>query len=271
MSHKDTESPASALPAKAAAKLDAIPFYHEIREALGQPGCPLCRLLTRDADRQLDAVLWELVNDPDARTELNQARGYCQQHGWMLVRAGAAVGVAILMRDVVRTLLETVASNPVASAPGSVLGDLVRGRNKDPRARRTAKLVAALSPQIPCPVCARLEPRERDYLRTLLAHLEAPGALADVYHNSDGLCLAHFRQALAHTRSTGEAETLIAAQKAVWQKLHAELDEFVRKSDWRFRDESYGAEKDAWRRALAAVSGPPPHSRSERQGLTGSS
>jgi hypothetical protein len=79
-------------------KLDAVPYYHEIREAFGQPGCPFCRLLARSADRYLDAVLWEQVNDTTVRSELNQARGYCPQHGWMLVRAGAALGVAILTR-----------------------------------------------------------------------------------------------------------------------------------------------------------------------------
>ena len=61
--------------------------------------------------------------------------------------------------------------------------------------------------------------------------------------------------------------SLVDAQKSVWQRLQADLDEFIRKSDQRFRDEPFGEERDAWRRALAAISGPPPRSQSTRQGL----
>lgn len=261
--------------------LDAVPFYAEIREALGQAGCPVCRLLSRDAERYLDSVLWELVNDPGVRDELNRARGYCPQHGWLLVRAGAALGVAILTRGVVRTLLDEMAANPAGDAPRSVLGGMFRRSESSeppaalgdlPRAqpgRSTSRLVEALSPQAPCPVCVRLEPREQDYLRTLAVYLDPPGGLGEVYGASGGLCLDHFRQALPLAAAARTVETLVAAQQMVWERLYGELDEFVRKNDPRFRGEPFGEERDSWRRALEAVSGPPPRSESERGGLTG--
>jgi hypothetical protein len=250
------------------AKLDAVPYYHEIREAFGQPGCPLCRLLARSADRYLDAILWEQVNDLGVRSELNQARGYCRQHGWLLVRAGAALGVAILTRGVVKTLLDVLASNPVEDEPASVFQSLRRSLDRDLASRPTARLEAELAPQRPCPVCSLLEGREEDYIGTLLAHLEGPGALADAYRASDGLCLPHFRRALARAPSGAEARLLVAAQQVVWQRLHDELGEFIRKNDYRFRDEPFGDEKDAWLRALEAISGAPPRSRSEGRSLT---
>ncbi len=40
-----------------------------------------------------------------------------------------------------------------------------------------------------------------------------------------------------------------------WQALRDELAEFIRKQDYRFRDEGLGAEGDAWIRAIAQVSG----------------
>ena len=134
-------------------KLEAVPYYPEIRDALGQPGCAFCRLLTVRADRYLDAVLWELVNDHAVRAELNEARGYCQQHGWLLVRKGAALGVAILMRDVVKTLLDVAAANPAESKPESVLKAVRRSLDRDRVSTATAPLVAQLSPQRPCPAC----------------------------------------------------------------------------------------------------------------------
>jgi hypothetical protein len=253
---------------KSAAKVGAVPYYHEIREAFDKRGCPLCRLLAQDASRQLDAVLWEMVNDADVRTELNQARGYCQQHGWLLVRAGAALGVAILMQDVVKTLLDVLASHRLEDGGSSVLQSLMRSLDKHPVSGPAEQLAAALSPQTPCPICSRLQAREASYVKVFLAHLDGPGSLADAYRASDGLCLSHFRQSVAAVSSAADARQLLCAQQAIWERLHGELAEFVRKNDHRFRGEPFGPEKDAWLRALEAISGPPPQAKSERGGLT---
>lgn len=248
--------------------MESIPYYQDILEAFGRPGCPICRLLAASTERYLDSVLWELVNDPGVREELNQARGYCRQHGWLLVRAGAALGVAILMRDVVRTLLAEVAANPVEEVPESALQGLLRSLEREPDCKATVKLEDALAPQRPCPACVLEQDREGDYVKTTVTHLKGSKPLEDAYHASDGLCLAHFRSALAQASCKSEAETLVAAQLAVWQRLHDELGEFIRKNDHQFRGEAFGQEKDAWRRALEAISGPAPRSQSARQALT---
>jgi hypothetical protein len=248
--------------------LDAVPHYHELREAFAQPGCPFCRLLARSADRYLDAILWEQVNDPDTRAELNQARGYCQQHGWLLVRPGAPLGVAILTRDVIKTLLVVLESSPVEKSSQSVFHSLRRGADKEYISKATARVIADLSPQTACPVCAHLQDLERAYADTLLAHLDGPGALAEAYRASGGLCLSHFRGTLARVPSSAEAGLVVAAQRSVWERLYDELGEFIRKNDHRFRDETFGPERDSWRRALEAISGPPPRSESDLRGLT---
>ena len=263
------------------ATLDGVPYYADMREAFGRSGCPLCRMLALDAERQLDAVLWEMVSDTRLRRELNQARGYCQQHGWMLVRPGAALGVAILMKGVTGTLLDVLAAHPVNDSSAPVRPGLLRRLGRLPGLQNlldgpdqargsgtTAELVAALSPQSPCPVCLRLQGREEEYVSTLLAHLVGAGALEEVYRASDGLCLSHFRKAVARAPSETHVRALVAGQRSVWERLHGELEEFIRKSDHRSRDEPFGAEKDAWIRALEGVSGPRPASTSRRQGLT---
>jgi hypothetical protein len=40
--------------------------------------------------------------------------------------------------------------------------------------------------------------------------------------------------------------------------LHAELAEIIRKHDYRYRDEPWGPEKDAWSRAAAKLAGEQP-------------
>lgn len=248
--------------------LDAVAYYRQIRGAMENRGCPLCRLLARSADRYVDTILWEMVLDPDYRSVLLQSRGFCRTHGWLLVRAGAALGVAILTRDILNTLLDEMASSAAGDGPESVLENLLHRLDRGRVSKPTAQLVAALSPQMPCPVCSHLESLEKDYVSTLLTHLEGPGALNEAYRASDGLCLEHVRQTLARAPSATVASTLVAAQREVWQRLHAELGEFIRKADHRYKGEPYGSERDSWRRAIEALCGPPPPTESERQSLT---
>lgn len=243
-------------------KPDRMAYYHDMVEAFGQPGCPLCRMLTRSADRYLGAVLWEMVLDPELRAELSESRGYCQQHGWMLVRVGAALGVAILTKSVIGTLLEQLESTSLDDSPDSVLDGLRQSLSRRHASRTTEPLVAAVAPQNPCPVCVYVQTLEEHYISTLLEHMDGPGELVEAYHNSDGLCLPHFLKCLADAPSRTAAKVLVDAQKAVWQGLYDELGEFIRKKDYQAKGEPFGAEKDSWLRALEAISGPPPHSRS---------
>ncbi len=48
---------------------------------------------------------------------------------------------------------------------------------------------------------------------------------------------------------------LVAAQRAIWSRLNDELEEFLRKNDYRFQKEPFGAERDSWQRAISALSG----------------
>lgn len=219
---------------------------YDLREAMSQPGCPVCRLVERDTGRYLDNLLWENVNDPGLRQEVRRARGFCREHTRMLVsRPGASLGLAIIARDVwgeIQHATETV-------------------RLPAPRARRTrtadiaAGLLARLAPQGECPACTYARAMEGLYLDVLLERLLGEDGLLAAYQASEGLCLPHFRQALARVRDGAVYTTLVSAQRAIGQRRLAELNEFIRKNDYRFRDEPWGRERDAWLRALTALVG----------------
>jgi hypothetical protein len=238
-------------------KNQSIPYYHDLYEAFTKPGCAFCRLLHRDADKYIESILWEMVNDPETREEINQARGYCNQHAWMMVREGAALGIAILMQDVIKTLLNTLETQQIdsefQSSLGQLMGSLAQGRRQG-----TAKLVDNLSPQTSCPVCSWVGSIETHYINTLLKHLNGSKSLAEVYRESDGLCLSHFQKTLSKASTGNVRNTLIDAQRTVWEHLYDDLGEFIRKKDYRFKDESYGEEKDSWRRGIEAISGAAP-------------
>jgi hypothetical protein len=185
------------------------------------------------------------VNDPGVRERIRTARGLCHRHAWMLATIrGGNLGIALIYRDVLDTVLQELGRDvsdekrrlwPLSPSEGSGMAD-------------------RLAPQGPCPACIQQEEMERIYLRELLRRLN-DARLGPAFTASAGLCLPHLRQALGQAEDEAQRRSLLAAQRLIWQRLLAELNEFIRKNDYRFREEGFGVEGDSWLRALASLSG----------------
>lgn len=164
-----------------------------LEEAFAEPGCPLCRLLARKERRSLEALLWEQVNDPLTAERIARARGFCWEHAWALVPAGAAVhshlGVAIVVERVLRQALQ---------------------------AWRAGALDRWWTPQAPCPVCVWLgEAEETLVLATATLVRRNPALLA----TRPGLLCRPHAMALAACRagvSLADWEERVARELLDW-------------------------------------------------------
>lgn len=241
-----------------------IPYYDDIIEAMAVPGCAFCKLQQRAAERYIDALLWESVNDPRIRREVSAARGFCNTHAWLLVRPGGALSAAIIYKDVVRAAAQIVHDAP---PEGRSLWRRLRARwQRGPQ--HADSLAAALAPQQSCPVCANAAEIDAHLCATLLAALAKSDDVLAHYRASSGLCLQHFAALLGHTQAPTARATFCQLQLDIWAALDTELAEFIRKTDHQARGERFGAERDAWERAIALTSGPQPAAKSGRSGLT---
>jgi hypothetical protein len=221
--------------------------YYELRDALAGSGCAICALALRSLARYFDALAYESVNDPGIRDALRASRGFCAAHGQLLREARTAAGAAILCRDVLAAASETLEQ---LARPEHGRGlERLFGRNE----RATSD---PLAPQRACPACERRRAAEQIYLDTLVEHL-TDDELLPALAGSAGLCLPHLRSALRRAPDEAVFARLRSAQLAIWGRLTAELDEFLRKQDHRFAREPVGAEGDAWARAVALVSSHP--------------
>jgi hypothetical protein len=217
-------------------------LYFELLEALQAGGCALCRLAHKASESYLNALLYEGVTDVPIREELRNARGPCHRHAWQMAnKRGSVLGTAVIYRDVVNTLAKALQEE--VAAPRRWRG------NRDGLARR-------LAPTTGCPACALEQDADRRSAKTLLKHLGSAD-IAAAYVAAGGLCLPHFQVVLAHA---GEETTRTLAQ---WQesalcRLRDELDELIRKHDYRFRGEPTTEEEAvSWKRAVAAAVGEP--------------
>jgi hypothetical protein len=226
--------------------------YFNLSDACAEPGCPVCRLLRTDAERALDALMYENANDPDSHREFRQGRGLCNTHGWQLARfAGYSLGTAILYRAAVNEVLAVLERT---LNPTSPIQKLRRSANR----ATGAALAAALAPEAPCFVCKLLSVSEPTYLDTFAQYLGDDKLIA-AYRASDGLCLPHFRGLLRRLDRLDGANTaaFLAIQQAIWGRLEAELREFADKARVERMTEAAGSEADSWRRAIGSLGGEP--------------
>jgi Family of unknown function (DUF6062) len=202
----------------------------DLLHALARPGCAVCHLTQRAVGRFLRSVAYEQVNDVELRAELRSAGGFCRAHAqrW-LGMPGNVLGTAIIYRDVITAALGSL---DAAAERGGLRGRL-RGR----------------APQSVCVAC-RAETEAQD--RSIDALLEAVDDPA--LPGSEGLCLPHTRRAVE--RGGARAEPLVRLARQHAQQIVADLDEVIRKEDYRFKDEPRtDAERTAPRRAVAWTTG----------------
>src|SRR5262249_3931766 len=124
------------------------------------------------------------------------------------------------------------------------------------RGRLFGGLLGSNQQSTPCPACQAQAEAEARYLEALLAVLTADAGARQALEASDGLCRRH---TLAAIRSGGEGAACIAqpARDTV-DALIANLDEVIRKEDYRFRHEPRSeAERTAPARAIQWAAGLP--------------
>ncbi len=201
-------------------------IYHELIEAMGQAGCPICRLCEQAVAGYIDSILYEQVNAPSFRDKFRAAMGFCAEHAAEMAGAGRALGIAILYKDILDTLLEEAERQPSAGEWHSLLAQ-----------------------HAPCPACQQYLTMEQAYLGAFVQYMDRP-AFRQALEHSDGLCLAHLRKLLEHPLREEDVHFVLAHHLRQWEQLRQELGEYIRKNDYRFRHEAFGPEGDSWQRTL---------------------
>ena len=212
---------------------------HDLIEAFGQPGCPVCRLATEAVDAYLTSVCYEQVNDLDLREQLRSAGGFCRAHAERFVKQRLGqLAAAIVYRDVLNTARKRLAAGN-GFGGRSKLAALFGGG----RTRRDAP---------PCPGCQVEAEAEGRYLAALRNRLRDPAVRAR-YQAGDGLCLPHVDQAL-QVDDDG-ARALAEAAVEMLRTIVADLDEYIRKHDYRFQTEAWDGGEDTPERAVERAVG----------------
>jgi hypothetical protein len=219
---------------------------HDLFDAFGQPGCPLCSLVETAVGRYMGSTNYDSVSDPEIRAHFEASQGFCNPHAHQWLREAFVLGTAHIYRDVLLVTARELREQSYRGAIGGKVGALF--------GRKQESAGSSLQPREGCPACAIRDETERRLLRTLLKGL-SDETFTTAYAASDGLCLPHLRLALAVAPSQHVFDHLRRRAQQSHETLIAHLNETIRKHDYRFRHEPAGEEKGSPERAVAYVAG----------------
>ena len=208
-----------------------------------QTGCPICHYGRQAGRNYLDGILYESVNDYGLRQRLAENLGFCDFHSReMLTFAGAKLGAAIIEQAMLKEALRQM-----EQLSGSRRPRFSRSKKQGPGLK--------LPDKDACMVCQFEQAHERMAIEDLLKHWDA--SWARLLQDAGGLCLQHLGQSLLRAPGPVQKE-LKQMHKTLWQTHIAHLDEFIRKQDYRFRDEIISEQEGlASRRTIAILTGEP--------------
>jgi len=204
--------------------------FHDLIGACKKTGCPICRVEARILERYIDNLFYESVNDIKTRERLRASLGFCREHAHLAmdIRLGNALGFAIIYQDVITNIL--------------------RGFEED------TNIAKALTPREGCMVCQQREKTTQLVVSAFVDGL-TESQMQQALRTSDGLCIPHLKKVAGPIRDLETIDLLRSIHREKLESLHRELAEFIRKNDYRFKDEGFGTERDSWKRAVHKLTG----------------
>lgn len=214
------------------------------------PGCLVCGAVRAEVDRWLVATL----ATTGGLAEDVPLMDLCGPHAWRLVERVPWSEMGPAWQRVARTLLHRLAEPQDVQPPeqevwrelGVFLG--IRRPSSD------GQTLAARIAQRVCPACSAEATAAAGAAKSVLASITGSEGVLEAMRGVP-LCRPHLALALSLAPDEAVQWRLIRSALGRWQALHAELGEYIRKQDYRFRHEPYGAEVDAPWRAIAEMAG----------------
>lgn len=227
-----------------------------LRVACGREGCPVCTVVLENMERAMDSWSYEGFTDAEHREELIRARGFCPLHTWQLAQHNNTFQLAVVYREVLTDMAVELSRGDgeqrLARAPGWLAN--VKRRLRRVSLAPSPDEAALLSTS--CPFCRSRANSEQRLAQTWV-QLLVDEETQTLPQQSMGLCRLHFLFACeyAKERVPRALQPLIERQRASLQQTLDEVQELLRKHDYRFSEEARGEEMTSWRRAAQLCAG----------------
>ncbi|MBC7190590.1 hypothetical protein H5U35_10430 [Candidatus Aerophobetes bacterium] len=198
--------------------------YFELLEAMKENTCPVCFLIKKSELSFMNTLFYEFVNDSRIRRKLRYSLGFCRLHAHLAIQTGTPLGIAIIYEDITLTIKEKMKKENELFSPGEG-----------------------------CLACKMVKEVEEQYIRVFLKNFSEKN-FQDTYRNSFGLCMPHFLQAYLKLPKK-EKKMLKECQLQKLENYVLQLQDFIRKHEYRFSHEEFGEEAAAWKKVVEKIVG----------------
>ncbi len=199
--------------------------YFDLVDAMKEKVCPLCLLIQKREYKYIDTLFYELVNDPGVREKLRKSYGFCTKHAQLVKKMGKPLGMAIIYQDICSSAVERMEKGQVLSISGEE-----------------------------CCICKVVDEVQEQYIHTFLRNFLNKKFQAR-YKQSFGLCMPHFLVVYSRLSEREEKNTFKEYQLHALREYLPELEEFIRKHDYRFSDKDFGKEALSWKKVVDKIAG----------------
>lgn len=226
-----------------------------LQAGFGREGCPVCNVVLEAMQLYMDSWQYEGFTDVEQRLRLIATRGFCPLHTWQLAQRPTAFPLALVYREVLTDVLAVIKHDREGNK-GAGQSSARRGL---PWGKGGQAVANDVEPQFGlCPLCQLRTQVEQRLVQTLVEQLPREDFRTD-FSQSTGLCLTHFTTAREYALRTHPQQlpALLECQVTCMQRVLDEVEEQIRKHDYRFENEPDGPEMTSWRRAAELCAGNP--------------
>ena len=238
-----------------AEKLYTIPVNDAFNKECECPVCEMYRKLENDA---IEFTLGPSYMEEDIRAMTDKV-GFCREHANKMYERGNRLGMALMYQTHVWTVIESF---------GKIKPEGKSGFLKQADNTKLTGYIKELSDS--CFICNRIKDVFDRYIATIMYLWKTDNEFREKYKGSKGFCMNHYGvlvEAASRELSGKNLEEFISTTEKLFidnlKRVKEDLDWFINKFDYRYKDEPWKNGKDALPRMLEKINSIRPDEKTE--------
>ncbi len=217
--------------------------------------CPFCNMRKSLDNDAVEYILGPAYMSDDVRLETDKL-GFCKEHIKKMYDKQNRLGVALMLDTHLKKINADFEK---------LFEKFLNSRTKKSFFKKKSQTENEISAYInnitkSCYVCNRIEDNFERYVDTFFYMWKNKPEIKDYVKNSDGFCLEHFslllqkgEKLLSEEQYFEFCDMILPIQKKNFERLEEEVQWFINKFDYKYKDEPWKTSKDSLQRAVTKI------------------
>lgn len=227
-------------------KLHTIPVNDAFDE---DSECPLCAMVESLEENAIDFTMGQSYMEDDVRGETSRL-GFCSKHAKRLYGHQNRLGLALIIQTHMKKVIKEVEKS------GGIVSKVTKpSLFKKEKTTREASYISKV--QSSCYICEKVDGTFDRYVDTLFHLYRREDEFRKKFNSCKGFCTNHYQllsEQASRSLSGSLQDDFIKKLNSLYidnmKRVVDDLEWFIDKFDYRYKDEPWGDSKDALQRAL---------------------